>query len=229
MLGPLSPARRYARAASLLALLALLPLVLVTVGWQPLLELDRRIAVELHRVALAHPGWTSVNRVLTDWVWDPWTMRLLLAGAVLALLRLGRPLLALWTAATSALCTLLQQGLKGALDRERPRWEAPVDSAGYAAMPSGHAMTTAVTCVLLLWLLRGTRPSESVWRAALAVAVVSIVGVAFTRVALGVHWPSDTVVGGLLGTAVGLGAMALWNARGALVRWRSARTPRRSG
>lgn len=37
------------------------------------------------------------------------------------------------------------------------------------------------------------------WRTALAVGAVSVLGVGLTRVWLGVHWPSDVVGGWLLG------------------------------
>nr|WP_307781742.1 phosphatase PAP2 family protein [Streptomyces sp. MBT59] len=148
------------------------------------------------------PGLVHVNRVLTDWVWDPWTMRALIAVAVTALWWRGARRLALWTAATSLLATLLQQGLKAAVDRERPQWTDPVDSANFAAFPSGHAMTAVVTCGLLLWLLRLYGAGPGLWGTALAVAVVSAIGVAATRVYLGVHWLTDVVGGALLGVAV---------------------------
>ncbi|MGW3304274.1 phosphatase PAP2 family protein [Streptomyces rubiginosohelvolus] len=181
---------------------ALVLLVLVAVRWSPLMSLDRSVADALHRHAVADPGLVHVNRVLTDWVWDPWTMRALIAVAVVALWWRGARLPALWTAATSLLATLLQQGLKAAVDRERPQWTDPVDSANFAAFPSGHAMTVVVTCGLLLWLLRLYGAGPGLWGTALAVAVVSAVGVAATRVYLGVHWLTDVVGGALLGVAV---------------------------
>ncbi|MFG2768754.1 MULTISPECIES: phosphatase PAP2 family protein [Streptomyces] len=181
---------------------SLVLLVLVAVRWSPLMSLDRSVADALHRHAVADPGLVHVNRVLTDWVWDPWTMRALIAVAVIALWWRGARGLALWTAATSLLATLLQQGLKAAVDRERPQWTDPVDSANFAAFPSGHAMTAVVTCGLLLWLLRLYGAGPGLWGTALAVAVVSAVGVAATRVYLGVHWLTDVVGGALLGVAV---------------------------
>ncbi|MFJ8766487.1 phosphatase PAP2 family protein [Streptomyces clavifer] len=194
-------------------------LTLVAVRWSPLMALDTSVAEALHRSAVTEPGLVRVNRVLTDWVWDPWTMRILIAVAVVALWRHGARLLAAWVAAVSAFATLVQQGLKAALGRERPEWPDPVDSAHYAAFPSGHAMTAMVSCGLLLWLLRlyGSRPPW--WWAAVALAVVSVVGVAVTRVYLGVHWPTDVLGGLLLGAAVvafavvGYGAVAGYAAR----------------
>ncbi|GAB2951868.1 phosphatase PAP2 family protein [Streptomyces sundarbansensis] len=177
-------------------------LALVAVRWSPLMALDRSVAEALHRDAVADPGLVRVNRVLTDWVWDPWTMRALIAVAVVVLWWRGARRLALWVAATSLLASLFQQALKAVVGRERPRWPDPVDSAQFAAFPSGHAMTAVVTCGLLLWLLRLYGAGPGLWAAALTVAVVSAVGVAVTRVYLGVHWLTDVVGGALLGVAV---------------------------
>ncbi|MET7370202.1 phosphatase PAP2 family protein [Streptomyces sp. NPDC005566] len=184
------------------AALAAVLLTLVAVRWSPLMSLDRTLADALHRRAVTEPGLVQVNRVLTDWVWDPWTMRALIAVAVVALWWRGARLLAVWVAATSALATAVQQGLKAALGRERPQWPDPVDSANYAAFPSGHAMTAVVTCGLLLWLLRLHGAGPGLWRTALTVSGVSVVGVAVTRLYLGVHWLTDVLGGLLLGAAV---------------------------
>lgn len=184
------------------AALALVLTVLVVVRWSPLVSLDGVVADALHRDAVAEPGLVHVNRVLTDWVWDPWTMRVLTAVAVILLWWRGARVLAGWVAATSLFATLLQQGLKAAVGRERPRWPDPVDSANYAAYPSGHAMTAAVTCGLLMWLLRLHGAPPAVWWGSLILTAVSVAGVAFTRLYLGVHWMSDVLGGVLLAGAV---------------------------
>ncbi|MFG3142298.1 phosphatase PAP2 family protein [Streptomyces sp. NPDC048211] len=182
--------------------LALVLLGLVAARWPPLMRLDRDIAQDLHRRAVAEPGLVHVNRVLTDWLWDPWTMRALIAVAVIALWRRGARVLAAWVAVTTLVSSLLQQGIKAAVGRERPRWPDPVDSAHYAAFPSGHAMTAVVSCGLLLWLLR--RYGVRLWirRTALAAAGISVLGVGLTRLYLGVHWPSDVLGGWLLGASL---------------------------
>ncbi|MEI7031780.1 phosphatase PAP2 family protein [Streptomyces pratensis] len=197
---PRLPAAPWAGAVAVTAALAWL--TLVATRWPPLMSVDRAVAEALHRRAVAEPGLVQVNRVLTDWVWDPWTMRALTAVVVIALWRRGARPLALWAAATSLLASLVQQGLKYVVGRERPQWADPVDTAQYAAFPSGHVMTMAVSCGVLLWLLRLYGAGPGAWGAAVAVAVVSTVGVAVTRVYLGVHWLSDVVGGVLLGAAV---------------------------
>ncbi|WTG04155.1 phosphatase PAP2 family protein [Streptomyces sp. NBC_01590] len=190
------------------ALLALVVLILVAVRWSPLMTLDRTVAEALHRRAVTEPGLVHANRILTDWAWDPWTMRALIAAAVVALWWRRERLLAVWVAATSMLGSLVQQGLKSAVGRERPQWPDPVDSAHYAAFPSGHAMTATVSCALLLWLLRRYGAGPWLWRTALVVACVSVVGVGLTRLYLGVHWLSDVLGGWLLGVALAAFAIA---------------------
>ncbi|MEU9860105.1 phosphatase PAP2 family protein [Streptomyces sp. NPDC047971] len=182
------------------AALAVLLLVLVAVSWPPLLSLDRSVTEELHRSAVAEPGFTQLNRILSDWVWDPLTMRVLVGVAVVVLWWRRERLLALWLTAASLLTAGIQQGMKWAVGRERPAWPDPVDSAHYASFPSGHAMTATVSCGLLLWVLAlHWREGWRGWSVIAVTAVVSVLGVGWTRVYLGVHWPSDVVAGWLLG------------------------------
>ncbi|WNE95156.1 phosphatase PAP2 family protein [Streptomyces luomodiensis] len=200
--------RQAARTAAVFTALFLVLLALVAARWGPLEGVDRDIVVDLHRSAVAHHGWTHVNRVLTDWFWDPWAMRALLAVAVGWLLWRRERWLALWVAVTAAVGTALQQAVKSAVDRQRPRWSHPVDWAHYAAFPSGHALTATVAFGLLLWLMT-LHGAPAAWRRLMAVvAAVSVLGVGFTRLYLGVHWPSDVLGGWLLGAALVYGAIA---------------------
>ncbi|MET9912642.1 phosphatase PAP2 family protein [Streptomyces sp. NPDC006476] len=200
---PRAPTQHVAPRAALLLTLALssvLLLISVAQKWRPLIDADADIARTTHRWAVDEPGLTHAFRVLTDWVWDPWTMRLVTAVVVVWLVwRRSARWTALWLAVTVAVGSLVQQSLKAAIDRPRPVWPDPVDSAHYAAFPSGHAMTATVVCGLLLWLLHRHGTGRTLWRTALTVAVVSVVGVGLTRVWLGVHWPSDVLGGWLLG------------------------------
>jgi undecaprenyl-diphosphatase len=63
-------------------------------------------------------------------------------------------------------------------------------------------MTATVVCGLLLWLLRLYGAGRALRRTALALSVISVVGVGLTRVWLGVHWASDVLGGWLLGALV---------------------------
>lgn len=201
--------------AILLALCSALLLTLVGIEWRPLLDLDTGIARTTHRWAVEEPTLTQASRILTDWIWDPWTMRILCgATALLLFRRYADGWTALWLLLTVAVGTAVQQGLKAALNRARPTWPDPVDSAHYAAFPSGHAMTATVVCGLLLWLLRRHGAPRVLWRTALTVAAVSVIGVGLTRIWLGVHWPTDVLGGWLLGALLVLAAVEFHNRRG---------------
>ncbi|MFJ7071496.1 phosphatase PAP2 family protein [Streptomyces sp. NPDC098781] len=213
---PRPPAeRRVSRWAGALTLCSALLVALVAVRWYPLMSLDDSIADTTHRWAVTEDGITEAFRILTDWVWDPWTLRILtLAVAIWLVWRRSARWTAVWLVATCALATAVQQCLKALVDRPRPAWSDPVDTAHYAAYPSGHAMTAVVVSGLLLWLLHRYGAERTLWRTAVAVAVLSVAGVGLTRVWLGVHWATD-VVGGWL-----LGALVVVLAVGAHTRWR---------
>lgn len=205
------PATLYAGALSLCSALLL---ALVAVEWRPLLGLDGDISATTHRWAVAEPGLTEAARILTDWVWDPWTMRVLCAVAAgLLVWRYADRWTAGWLVLTVAVGTAVQQGLKAVVGRDRPVWPDPVDSAHYAAFPSGHAMTATLVCGLLLWLLHRHGVDRALWRAALAAAVVSVTGVGLTRVWLGVHWPTDVVGGWLFGALLVTAAVGVHRQR----------------
>ncbi|MFD5075043.1 phosphatase PAP2 family protein [Streptomyces sp. NPDC058371] len=212
--------RTAALVALLLAVASLALLLLVALSWHPLLSLDGDIARTTHRWAVDEPGTTHAFRILTDWVWDPLTMRIVCAAAALWLVwRHSAWRTALWLAAACAVGTLLQQGLKAAVDRRRPVWPDPVDSAHYAAFPSGHALTATLVCGLLLWLLHRYGAGRLLWWTAVAAAAVSVLGVGLTRIWLGVHWPSDVLGGWLLGALVAALAVAAYE------RWGAPRLP----
>ncbi|MEU3147888.1 phosphatase PAP2 family protein [Streptomyces sp. NPDC006999] len=185
------------------AVCSVLLLILVAAEWRPLTGLDRGIASAVHRWAVDEPGLTQAARVLTDWVWDPWTMRVL-CGAVALLLwyRYAARWTAVWLVVTCAVGTMVQQVLKAVVGRARPVWPDPVDSAHYAAFPSGHAMTVTVAFGLLLWLLHRHGADRALWGWAVTLAALSVSGVGLTRVWLGVHWPTDVLGGWLLGVVV---------------------------
>lgn len=193
----------------------------------PLLALDSGVSRTTHGWAVHERGVTHVFRILTDWVWDPLTMRLVGAGAALWLvLRRAAWRPALWLVLTVALAAGVQQVVKAAVGRSRPVWPDPVDSARYQAFPSGHAMTATVVCGLLLWLLHRRGASKALWRTAVAVSLVTVVGVGLTRVWLGIHWPSDVVGGWLLGALVVTIAVTVYEwPRGS----RAGRSSRRPG
>jgi undecaprenyl-diphosphatase len=103
---------------------------------------------------------------------------------------------------------ILSPTLKMLVGRLRPVVEIPLQTASGKSFPSGHALGATIaygSLVLVLLPLIARRAR----RAVVALAVLLVVAVAFTRVALGVHYVSDVVGGILLGIAwVGVVAYA---------------------
>lgn len=87
--------------------------------------------------------------------------------------------------------------LKSVFERARPDlWDKLIHEAGYS-FPSGHSMMTAalgISLVVALW--------ESRWRWwAVGFAAVYVPFIGFTRLYLGVHFPTDVAAGWLVSGA----------------------------
>jgi undecaprenyl-diphosphatase len=115
---------------------------------------------------------------------------------------------ALFATAFTATCVwsadLIALGLKAATDRARPFETIPQADALLKAtvgqsMPSGHAATSFAGAVILSYFL----PRSAPYVFLLATAI------AFSRIYVGVHYPSDVVAGAALGAAVGLAGLGL--------------------
>jgi undecaprenyl-diphosphatase len=175
-------------------------LALVETGWGPLARLDHGWADGLHGLARRNLPFTVSMQTLTM-LGGPLIMRSLLGLAAVWLWAIGARTLAAWTAAQALVGWGVQWAVKTAVDRPRPSWPDPVAHAADSAFPSGHAMAaalTAATLVALVWP-RADRRTRIVC-CTLAGAGTALVG--FTRLALGVHWPSDVLGGWLLAAAV---------------------------
>jgi len=130
------------------------------------------------------------------------SMTVLVIVAVVIALRLRRKAAAVYIAATVAGGSLLVSLMKWLVDRPRP----PLDLASFpppdsASFPSGHTMASFLFAATVIV---GLVPAISKMWARVTVTV-GLVGwaltVAFSRVYLGVHWPSDVLASWFLGVA----------------------------
>jgi uncharacterized protein (TIGR03382 family) len=204
-----SPERRVGRfgARAVLALLALalvavpfgLLLFLVEERWRPLLEVDQGARDDVHRYAVDHPAFVTAMKVVSTIGSAP--VYLVVFGVLAAWLVWRRRVrLAIFVVVAMTGNALLNALVKLAVDRARPVLPRPVAHAHGTSFPSGHAESaTVAACVLLLVFL----PALRGWRrfAAIALAVVAVLAIGFSRVALGVHYVSDVVAGYALGAA----------------------------
>jgi undecaprenyl-diphosphatase len=187
----------------------LLVLLLVEGRYEGLERLDRNVADDLNRWALAHPGGVDALKVLQN-VLNPNVFRLAVVLAALGLWRARSHRLAIWAVVTVAAGGLLGAMLKQVVHRARPTFADPVAAAGSYSFPSGHALGSFLGAAILLMILlpvlnRGWRVVAWI----VAVALVLLTG--FDRVALGVHFVSDVLAGWfaagalLVGTATAFG------------------------
>jgi undecaprenyl-diphosphatase len=112
---------------------------------------------------------------------------------------------------------VLSAALKYGFDRARPDLVPHGSHVYTASFPSGHSMMAAVTYLTLAALLARTQDRWRVRILLLATAAVVTVLVGFSRVYLGVHWPTDVLAGWIIGSA--------W----AIVCWLMARWLQRRG
>lgn len=97
--------------------------------------------------------------------------------------------------------TALSFGLKMLFSQPRPDLISEPTQVFTSSFPSSHAMASLVTLVALAWVIgRGLRSArQRAYLIGCAVAVSLVSG--FSRLYLGVHWPSDVLAGWFAGLA----------------------------
>jgi len=123
-------------------------------------------------------------------------------------------LAAVWTVVIASCAWYLsgwaEDALKAAIARERPcralgniRLILPCPKS--FSMPSGHAITSFAFATPLFYLTRG-------YIAAIGRLYPMVLAslIAFSRVYLGVHYPTDVLAGAILGSAIGLALSLLY-------------------
>jgi len=155
--------------------------------------------------------------------WLTWWMKLLsVAGSglieiplalllILGLVLRKRKAEAWWYAA-AALSGWALSGLgKLAVHRPRPHViPRLMHGAGWFSYPSGHSMLAPIIFGLGIIVWAAPWPSPALRRAALVLAALFALGIGFSRVYLGVHYPSDVLGGLLLGTTWSALALLWW-------------------
>ncbi|MDB5417929.1 MAG: putative phosphatidylglycerophosphatase [Phenylobacterium sp.] len=107
--------------------------------------------------------------------------------------------------------------LKNLYGRPRPDLVPHATYVYSASFPSGHSMLSATVYLTLAALIATLEPRRATKVLAFAVAVIVMIAVGFSRVYLGVHWPSDVLAGWCAGAGC---ALAAWAALISLTKWR---------
>ena len=128
-------------------------------------------------------NWQFITGVCLILLILPWTRRF--PGLILS--------------ASPLFSTLLYKLIKEILQRPRPEEALHLIHQGGFSFPSGHAMTGLVFYGLVLYFFLSSIKNSSTRGVLLAVGVIYIFSIGFSRIYLGVHYPSDVLAGWCLG------------------------------
>lgn len=131
----------------------------------------------------------------------------IMAVVALLFLRLRRE--ATLLAATVALAWIVNSGIKLLVGRPRPEIVPHLMEAGGNSFPSGHSFNAAVVYISIALAFAAISRRPSVRTTVIATSLVVSIIIAWSRVWLGVHWPSDVVAGWLGGAGWAFLASAL--------------------
>ncbi|EDL50450.1 phosphatase PAP2 family protein [Erythrobacter sp. SD-21] len=130
-------------------------------------------------------------------------------AAVVALLFLKMRREAFLYAATVITGWLANTGVKLLVGRERPQIVPHLTEAGGESFPSGHSFSAAVVYIAMAIAFAALSKNHTVRYTVIGFAMVLSAMVAWSRVMLGVHFPSDVTAGWLGGAGWAFLAAAL--------------------
>jgi undecaprenyl-diphosphatase len=181
-------------------MLALVVMFAVLIPAQPL-DIDRSWSQAMRHLEL--PLLIHLALVF-NWLGRGLGRAITLALIGLLLLRTRRWLALLAFAIAESLAPLLSTLFKLCVDRARPL-NGLIHPVG-ASFPSGHATYAGATCVALVLLFTTPGPHRRRWW---TLASIGVVGMAWSRTYLQVHWLTDVIAGALLGSSISLLVFAI--------------------
>lgn len=211
---PLQPRARVARRSVVVAIAALAAFLALTIAvlFSPAFQaLDVRASAALRDLSV--PAIDVLARILT-FIGNPWPMTVLTISGAVWLLLVGRRGEALLLAATMALGSGTGAIIKRLVERARPDAElARIPLPESFSFPSGHALSSMLffgtAALFIVVLARSSR--FRLWGPIVCAALA--IGIALSRVYLGVHYLGDIIASWMLGSAllaVTAEAYALW-------------------
>ena len=151
-----------------------------------------------------HPVLTDVAKVLTD----AGAMSVLLPAAAVAGVALWWKYHSLLLAVIPWFALQVNSSVVAVLKRSfgviRPPQEDWLSGAAGGSFPSGHVANSTVFLIAVAAVVFILETSLAVRRATIVTATSGIVIMAWTRLALNVHWLSDVLAGAIVGTVIAI-------------------------
>jgi undecaprenyl-diphosphatase len=164
-----------------------------TGNWDQGLEWERELMLRTH---VRLPEALDAVFLVLPWLGTNITLiPLVAAGSWWLLVRRKRPDLALHLIVVQLGSFTLNPVLKAIFDRPRPDLFELRGQFAWAAFPSGHAIASVSVLLTVVILLRRERG----WRWPMPVAIALLLFSLYSRLYLGVHWPTDILGGVLIG------------------------------
>ena len=147
------------------------------------------------------PGWVQDSLLDITALGGVAVLTIITFFAVGYLLAVRKAAMAAFLAGAIAGGAIVSNLLKWGYARDRPDLVAHLVDVDTSSFPSGHAMNSAIIYLTLGALLARAEKDWWVRVYLLTVAIAVTLAVGFSRVYLGVHWPSDVVAGWCVGGA----------------------------
>jgi undecaprenyl-diphosphatase len=174
-------------------------LLLVRLNWPPLTTFDHGAVDTLNHAVSGNHTAVTVLTAITNFGGRPILFWLVTVSAAIMLIR-RQYQLTMYLVVTGLGALALDPVIKLLVGRLRPVVPVRIETAPGNSFPSGHALDATVFYgVMLLVFLPIIPPRLRKPVTGLAVALVAMIGA--SRVALGVHYPTDVIGGWLLGLA----------------------------
>lgn len=186
--------------------------VAVLVATEPawFVDADQQVSASTEATAAGSP-WVSTLAQAVTLLGSGWVALALVLAVGGALLVARRPFLAFSLAAAVGGSALLNTVVKAGVQRDRPDYPGRVIDPLGSSFPSGHSQSVVVTWVSVLLVVGWATvlAGQAARVASVLFVVLAVAAVGWSRVALGVHWPSDVLGGWSLGSAWVLAATAV--------------------
>jgi undecaprenyl-diphosphatase len=177
--------------------------------------------LEEDTTALDHALLNALRADVSDPLGPPWLERavlnlsalgsvavtaLIVSVATVFLLLARKPRQAALVVGVASVAAIGLTLLKNAFGRARPTLVDPIEVVAGLSFPSGHTVIAAVLYPTLGMLVASNLRARHLKVFVFVVAALLALVVGFSRVYLGVHYPSDVLGGWLLGLAVAIAA-----------------------